>query len=189
MLDEDNVYLIVDDDRKTIWLYKGFNSAPRLQFESVETQKKMKLQLKGFYTTRNFDELKMKDEFRKEILGSKVKNGRAEEIFKEIEKNEESAEKNLFEKRLYETSSARETCVHKGIIVKDVLRDIEDLGNPLNYHRHMTLIGSGVYILNQEIDKFLPEIEKRKELKKIGTLPNGFFFLENLSTRLVIRKR
>jgi hypothetical protein len=189
-LDEDNVYLIVDDDRKTIWLYKGFNSSIRLQFKSFEIQQKMKLQMSGLaWSTRNFDDLKKKDKFYQEILNSKVKDGRAEEIEKEIEKNVESTDHTRLEKTLYETSRARETCVHKGIIVKDVLRDIEDLENPPDYHRHMTLIGSGVYILNQEIEKFLPELEKRKELKKIGTLPNGFFFLKDcLSTRLVIKK-
>jgi len=189
LLDEENVYLIIDDDRKTIWLYKGLNSSIKLQFISVDIQQKMKLQMKGLaWSTRNFDDLKKKDKFYQEILNSKVKDGRAEEILKEIEKNAESTDHNRLEKRLFETSRARETCVHKGVIVKDVLRDIEDLDDPPNYHRHMTLIGSGVYILNQEIEKFLPELKKRKELKKIGTLTNGFFFLKDLSTRLVIKK-
>jgi hypothetical protein len=176
--------LIIDDDRKTIWLYKGVNSPIWLQFDRFEIQKKMKLQLRGFYTTRNFEELRTNDQFREEILNSRATDGRAEEILKVVE----STEDNLREKTLSETSRAKETCVHKGIIVKDVLRDIKELENPPNYHRHMTLIGSGVYILNQEIDKFLPKEEKRKELKKIGNLSNGFFFLENLSTRLVIKK-
>jgi len=188
-LDEENVYLIIDDDRKTIWLYKGLKSSIRLQFESFEIQQKMKLQMKGLaWSTRNFDDLKKKDKFYQEILNSKVKDGRAEEILKDIEKTVESTDHTRLEKRLYETSRARETCVHKGVIVKDVLRDIEDLENPPDFHRHMTLIGSGVYILNQEVEKFLPELKIKKELKKIGTLPNGFFFLKDLSTRLVIKK-
>ena len=188
-MDEENVYLIIDDDRKTIWLYKGLKSSIRLQFESFEIQQKMKLQMKGLaWSTRNFDDLKKKDKFYQEILNSKVKDGRAEEILKDIEKTVESTDHTRLEKRLYETSRARETCVHKGVIVKDVLRDIEDLENPPDFHRHMTLIGSGVYILNQEVEKFLPELKIKKELKKIGTLPNGFFFLKDLSTRLVIKK-
>ena len=186
MLNEETVFLIIDDDRKTIWLYKGLKSSIRLQFKSFEIQQKMKLQLRGFYTTRNFDDLKKNDKFYQEILNSKVKSGRAEEILKENEKV--VPDEDTMETTSYETSRAKETCVHKGVIVKDVLRDIKDMDNPPNYHRHMTLIGSGVYILNQEIDKFLPDEEKRKELKKIGTLPNGFFFLKNLSTRLVIKK-
>jgi hypothetical protein len=188
LLDEESVYLIIDGDRKTIWLYKGLYSDPILQFKSFEIQKKMKLKLAGFYSTRNFDFLKKDDKLYKEIMDSKVKEGRAEEILKDTEKNVESADYNSLNKTLQEQSRARETCVHKGIVVKDVLRDIEELENPPNYHRHMTLIGAGVYILNQEIEKFLPDLKKRKELKKIGTLPNGFFFLENSSTRLVIKK-
>jgi hypothetical protein len=52
----------------------------------------------------------------------------------------------------------------------------------------MSIIANGVYVEHTEVEKFIIDDVKKRELKKIGTLPNGFFFIEDMSTRIVIKR-
>jgi hypothetical protein len=63
-----------------------------------------------------------------------------------------------------------------------------EIPNPPGYHRHMSVIANGVYVEENEVEKFINDNIQKKQLKKIGTLPNGFFFLEDMSTRIVIKR-
>ncbi|MHA1728577.1 MAG: hypothetical protein ACTSWY_07575 [Promethearchaeota archaeon] len=188
-INEDNVYLIVDHNRKTIWLYKGINSSILNQFIGAEVQGLMKYQLRGFYSTRTLDEISPDSDVYQEVFKTKIKEGRAKEIIKIKEDKSVGLSETLpKDKKKIDINRAREICVHKGVNPRDILPEVQNLKNPPGYHRHMTLIGSSVYNERHIIEKFLTEQIDKTELKKIGNLPNGFFFIENISSRILIKK-
>lgn len=185
---DDKVLLIVDNEKRDIWLYKGKSSKIVTQFIGCELQKDMKMQLRGFYKTRDFHSI-TKDAMRERILDGKIKDGRAEEIINEVK--DEVIEKDELKKasELLDQSRMKETCVHKGLTVTSALKEVENLDNPEGFHRHMTMIGGSVYTEKDIVEHFMIGEEVNKKLTKIGTIPNGFFFVPGMSTRIMIERR
>ncbi|MBD3350981.1 MAG: hypothetical protein GF364_05790 [Candidatus Lokiarchaeota archaeon] len=187
----DKVYLIIDNSDRNIWLYSGKSSGIPEQIIGVNLQKEMKVQLRGFYHIENLNSLDKEDKNYKRIMSAKVKkDGRATEIKKESVPEEESeltdTQKEI--KMGIEASRVRETCVHKGVQPKIAIVDLMNLETPEGYKQHMSIIGNGIYIKGTEIEKFLTENKRTQKMKRIGELPNGFFFLEDVSTRLVVKR-
>lgn len=221
LLDNKEVYLIADSNRKTIWLYRGIEAGILLQFMGTRVQKEMKLQVRGFFSAEDVSKLPIDSSTYHEIMDSHVTTGNIEEVhhkensddivhfeseddqelyghYETKEHNKQKLDKEELSKgeltatqkkiKLEIESRARETCVHVGVSAKDVIPKIKDLENPPNFHRNMTLIGNSVYREEKIITSFLMEQNEFNGLKKIGMLPNGFFFLDDVSSRIIIRK-
>lgn len=184
----DKVLLIVDNEKRDIWLHKGTDTKISTQFIGQTLQQEMKMQLRGFYKTRDFNGLKNDDQ-RERITNGKIRSGKAEEILKKKQEVEKPAEELKKASELLDESRVRETCVNKGIKVTDALKKAEELDTPDGFRRHMAIIGGSVYNEEEIVDHFLVGEETHKKLKKIGTIPNGFFFLPNMSTRILIERK
>lgn len=190
----DKVYLLVDDETSTIWLYKGERSGIGLQFIGIEMQKLMKQSFRGFYHTEDLNALLKDNELFQKIMNSKNKEGKAKEIIKDKDGNlpsigvETETQARIKAEIELDKSRAKETCVHVGVNPANVITYAMEIPNPPGYHRHMSIIANGVYIEENEVEKFITDSIQKTQMKKIGTLPNGFFFLEDMSTRIVIKR-
>ncbi|MCP4762260.1 MAG: hypothetical protein GY870_10805 [archaeon] len=185
-ISENKVYLIVNDDQKMIWLYKGLDASIKLQFIGCLVQKQLKLQLRGFYGTKDFN-LPKDSELYQKIMSSKSGSGRAKEILRtdvDVKKEEQISKT----QDTVDKSRVKETSVHRDVISKIVIPDILELENPQGFHRNMTFIGGSAYSEEIVIDKFITEDKKKKNLRFLGKLPNGFFFIEDISSRIIIKK-
>ncbi|MHA1821584.1 MAG: hypothetical protein ACTSU2_11485 [Promethearchaeota archaeon] len=193
-LEDDSVYLIVDDSSKTIWLYRGLNAPIVEQFIGFKVQKQMRMQLKGFYAVRDLNLLPDDNETKLNVLNARIGNSKAEEIIvkddedkKEIE-DEGLTEKQKQIKKMIDESRARETCVHKGLIAKNSIPELLALPKVPGYYRHMSIINASAYTETEIVEKFITEQKSRKTLMKLGELPNGLFFLEDVSSRILIKR-
>ncbi|MHA1339439.1 MAG: hypothetical protein ACTSO2_05570 [Promethearchaeota archaeon] len=183
----DKVYLIVDDDYKQIWIYKREDAPILLQFKAKYVQELMRKQLKGFYRKMDMNTLLKNSEEYNRILESKISNSRAQEIHKK-ETEQELTETQKKIKETIEESRAKEICVHKEVSPRVARSEALKLVDLDNYKRHMCIIGGDVYFEKTNINKFFTSNEQEKILKKLGPLPNGFFFLEGVSSRLLIKR-
>lgn len=190
----EKVFLLVDDETSNIWLYRGERSGIGLQFIGIEMQKLMKLSFRGFYHTEDLNAISKDSDIFKKIMNSKNKEGKAKEIVKDKDGNlpsigtETETQARIRAEIELDKSRAKETCVHVGVNPSNVIPYAMEIPNPPGYHRHMSVIANGVYVEENEVEKFITDNIQKKQLKKIGTLPNGFFFLEDMSTRIVIKR-
>ncbi|MBN2156107.1 MAG: hypothetical protein JW776_08690 [Candidatus Lokiarchaeota archaeon] len=179
-LREDGVYLIVDDNKKVIWIYKGHKSPLLLQIYGAVLQNDMRIHLK-VYHSNDLNKFHRESEIYREVMDAIVKSGLAPEL---------SIKQKIGEKiqvLTYMGSRGLETCVHSGLIAKEIIPEVLEFENPPGFIRHMSLITGSMYHEDIEIQKFITESKEKTALKKIGTLPNGFYFLEDMSTRLFIK--
>jgi len=184
---KDKVFLLIDDNDKVIWIFKGENSPIIMQFVGCYLQELMRKQLKEAYRKRDLNLIPKNSEEYIKIINSKITSGKAREILKK-EMEQELTEEQKKIKEIIEESRAKEICVHKGVSSKVAKTEILKLEDPEGFRRHFCFIGADAYIEREQIKKFLTKNEKEKTLIKIGTLPNGFFFLEDVSSRLLIMR-
>ena len=184
----DGVYLIIDDNKKIVWIYKGVKASLLLQIIGATLQKEMLKSLKSTYRLNDLNKFPKNSEMVSEVMDSQVKTGLAPEIRKKS-KSEElsplSTKRGKF--KTYAQSRMIETCIHKDVSAKEIIPQVLEFENPPGYKRHMSLITGGMYNEDTVVEKFITESKEKTNLNKVGTLPNGFYFLENMSSRLFIK--
>lgn len=187
-LQDDGVYIIIDDNKKIVWLFKGHKADLMLQIIGATLQDKMLLSLKSTYRSNDLNKYKKDSEIFTEVMDATVKPGLAKEIHKQRKENEESPTE---EKRrafmTFAASRMQETCVHKGVNTKEIIQEVLEFENPPGFIRHMSMVAGNMYNEDTVVEKFITDNKKHTTLKKIGILPNGFYFLENMSSRLYIK--
>jgi hypothetical protein len=187
-LQQDGVYLIIDDNKKIVWIYKGYNADLILQFIGGKLQQEMLKSLPAVYRASDLNSFHNDSETVTEVLDAIVKAGTAQEIRKKRKEEEVSS---ISTKRpVYMTiaeSRRMKICVHKDVHAKDVIPKVLEFDTPPGYVRHMSMIAGNVYNEDKSVKKFITESKEEASLNKLGILPNGFYFLENMSSRLYIK--
>jgi hypothetical protein len=186
-LRQDGVYLIVDDNKKIIWIYKGQKAPILLQFYGALLQKEMLMSLKSTYHSNDLNKFHKDSDIFTEVMDSIIKSGLSPEIRKKQEPEQGPGEAKRRAFMTYATSRMQETCVHTEVSAKEVIPQIIEFENPVGYKRHMSMITGSMYNEDLVIEKFISDSKTKINLTKIGTLPNGFYFLENMSSRLFIK--
>ncbi len=187
-LQQDGVYLIIDDNKKIVWSYKGNKATIQLQFIGGMLQEKMLMSLSATYRALDLNKFPQNSEMVTEVMDASVKTGLASEIRKKSKSEEVDS---LSAKRQYNMTYAEsrrlETCVHQGLHAKEIIQDVAEFENPPGFQRHMSMITGSMYNEDKLVKKFITESKEETTLTKIGILPNGFYFLENMSSRLYIK--
>ncbi len=187
---QNEVYLIIDDNKKIIWIYKGYKADLLLQIHGATLQQEMLKRMSAVYRRSDLNTFHKDSNTVTEVMDASVKAGAAPEIRKKkkIEDNTLIDAKRRRAFMTYAQSRMQETCVHKDVISKEIIQQVIEFDNPPRYKRHMSMITGSMYNEDIQVKKFITESKEETTLKKIGTLPNGFYFLENMSTRIFITK-
>ncbi|MHA1109753.1 MAG: hypothetical protein ACTSRE_01530 [Promethearchaeota archaeon] len=185
-LKQDGVYLIVDDDKKIVWSYKGDKANILLQFYGGLLKEKMLKRMTATYRALDLNTFQNNSETVTGVMDAPVKVGQAPEIRTKSKSEEVSA---ISTKRYMTIAQSRmlETCVHQGLHAKDIIQEVAEFENPPGFQRHMSMITGSMYNEDKAVKKFITESKEETTLNKIGILPNGFYFLENMSSRLFIK--
>lgn len=181
LIDDSKVLILIDHDDKKIWTYFGTSCSLKLQIYGGILAKKFRSQLRLFYRVININERSLDDKTVKEILERKVGAGRAQAVTSENYDNFSVPGENV-EKII-------NLCVHKGIKKKDAIEQIQSLPKPENHKSKFLIIAGDFFSYESEVKSFVVESDERESIKKIGKMPNGFFFdnSHNYSIRLVIK--
>ena len=56
---------------------------------------------------------------------------------------------------------------------------------PTGFERELLIIGNQAYSVVEKVQQFLGEKQVTKEISKVGAIPEGIFFAENYSPRIL----
>jgi len=181
LIDKKKVLIFIDHNEKRIWTYFGSKTSLKLQMLGGILAKKFRAQLKLFYRISNMNEYSFNNKIIQKIFEQQVGPGRAQTI------NRENFDK--FRIPGEKTEMIKDLCVHTGLNRKDALELLKSIPLPENFYPKIILIGGDFYSYDSELDSYIVKKEEKLTIKKLGQIPNGFFFdnTYNYSTRLIIK--
>jgi hypothetical protein len=213
LLKSDECYVIVADDVRKVYLWKGVNSNVRSKFIGAKRSQEIRGQVGMHYSVDALDEGEETPEFIT-LIGGKTEAGIAKEI-----KAEKSApvsapsihplrEKDPFgvpepadgmniagsRDRALEntgplyrgTESLSAFMKEEGTInFEEIMRKLEEIKIPDGFERELIIIGNHAYSVVEKVQNFLGKKEVTKEISKVGAIPEGVFFAEDYSPRIL----
>jgi hypothetical protein len=210
ILKTDECYVLVADDVRKVYLWKGVKSSVRSKFIGAKRSQEIRGQVGMHYAVVPVDEGEEESEFIK-LIGGQTDAGIAQEI-----KAEELATPNvhpLREKNVFGTPRPAEGMniagskdraaqntgpLYRGdgsmpdfmqdqtqVDFQKVMQKLEEIQMPLGFERELIIIGNHAYSIVEKVQQFLGKKEVTKEISKVGSIPEGIFFAEDYSPRIL----
>ncbi|MFX0039032.1 MAG: hypothetical protein ACFFCY_10780 [Promethearchaeota archaeon] len=210
VLKTDECYVLVADDVRKVYLWKGVKSSVRSKFIGAKRSQEIRGQVGMHYAVVPVDEGEEEADFIK-LIGGQTEAGIAKEI-KAVEVTTPNAhplrEKNVFspprpaEGMNIAGSKERETQnlgpLYRGeasmpeftqqqiqVDFQQVMQKLEEIQIPSGFERELIIIGNQAYSIVEKVQQFLGEKQVTKEISKVGAIPEGIFFAEDYSPRIL----
>jgi cell division protein YceG involved in septum cleavage len=210
VLKTDECYVLVADNVRKVYLWKGVKSSVRSKFIGAKRSQEIRGQVGMHYAVVPIDEGEEEPEFIK-LIGGQTEAG----VAKEIRAAEVSApnvhplrEKNIFgtpepaegmniagskERALQNTgplyrgdSSMTEFVQEQSQVdFQQIMQKLEEIQIPNGFERELIIIGNQAYSIVEKVQQFLGEKQVTKEISKVGAIPEGIFFAEDYSPRIL----
>jgi hypothetical protein len=216
MLKSDECYVLVADDIRKVFLWKGVDSNVRSKFIGAKRSQEIRGQVGMHYAVVPQDEGDEDPDFIT-LIGGKTEGG----IAKEIKANEvppkviPSApsvhplrEKDPFgipepadgmniagsKERiaqntgpLYRGEESLSTLMQDEthINFEQIMQKLEEIKIPDGFERELIIIGNHAYSVVEKVQNFLGKRQVTKEISKVGSVPEGVFFAEDYSPRIL----
>ncbi len=210
ILKTDECYVLVADDIRKVFLWKGVKSSVRSKFIGAKRSQEIRGQVGMHYAVVPLDEGEEDTDFIK-IIGGHTEAGVAQEI-KAPEVSPSTVhplrEKNVFGSPrpaegmniagskdratqntgpLYRGDGAMPVFVQEQTQVdfQQVMQKLEEIQIPPGFERELIIIGNQAYSIVEKVQQFLGEKQVTKEISKVGSIPEGIFFAESYSPRIL----
>ncbi|MFX0022773.1 MAG: hypothetical protein ACFE9S_10625 [Candidatus Hermodarchaeota archaeon] len=210
VLKTDECYVLVADDIRKVYLWKGLKSSVRSKFIGAKRSQEIRGQVGMHYAVVPLDEGEEDSDFIK-IIGGRTEAGVAQEI-KAAEVSPPSVhplrEKNVFgsprpaegmniagsKERaaqntgpLYRGDGTMPEFVQEQTQVdfQQIMQKLEEIQIPSGFERELIIIGNQAYSIVEKVQQFLGEKQITKEISKVGSIPEGIFFAESYSPRIL----
>jgi hypothetical protein len=210
LLKTDECYVLVADDVRKVYLWKGLKSSVRSKFIGAKRSQEIRGQVGMHYAVVPVDEGEEESEFIK-LIGGQTEAG----IAKEIKAEDISAptvhplrEKNVFgsprpAEGMNIAGSKDRAAQNTGPLYKgdgtsfdfmqdqvqidfqQVMQKLEEIQMPPGFERELIIIGNHAYSIVEKVQQFLGEKQVTKEISKVGAIPEGIFFAEDYSPRIL----
>jgi cell division protein YceG involved in septum cleavage len=210
VLKTDECYVLVADDIRKVFLWKGLKSSVRSKFIGAKRSQEIRGQVGMHYAVVPLDEGEEDADFVK-LIGGRTEAG----VAKEIKAPEVSPpnvhplrEKNVFgapkpaegmniagsKERaaqntgpLYRGDESMPEFVQEQTQVdfQQVMQKLEEIQIPTGFERELIIIGNQAYSIVEKVQQFLGEKQVTKEISKVGSIPEGIFFAESYSPRIL----
>jgi hypothetical protein len=222
VLKSDECYVIVCDDVKKVYLWKGVTSSVRSKFIGAKRSQEIRGQVGMHYAVVPVDESEEPEEFIS-IIGGQTKAGiakeiRAEKVMAPIPSSGGSTSSGgagvhpLREKPIFAPpepaegmniagSKARATQnvgpLYTGqeqaqyiqddmqINFDQIMQKLEEIKIPDGYERELIIIGNHAYAVVEKVQTFLGKKQVQKAIEEVGSIPEGVFFAEGYSPRVL----
>jgi len=210
MLKTDECYVLVADDLRKVYLWKGSKSSVRSKFIGAKRSQEIRGQVGMHYSVIPLDEDDEDSEFMK-LIGGRTEGRTAKEIKGETvvsptvhplrERNvfgaPESADgMNIAGSKTRAVQNAGPLYRGEGsmtaymqeetqIDIQEIMAKLEEIKMPSGFERELIIIGNQVYSVVEKVQQFLGEKQITKEISKVGAIPEGIFFSENYSPRII----
>ncbi|MHA2391450.1 MAG: hypothetical protein ACXAEX_05745 [Promethearchaeota archaeon] len=209
-LKTDECYVLVADDTRKVYLWKGVKSSVRSKFIGAKRSQEIRGQVGMHYSVIPLDEGEEDAEFIN-IIGGKTEGGIAKEIKSETVKPSNVhplREKNIFgapepaEGMNIAGSKTRQAQntgpLYRGdgsmpsyaqeetqVDFQEIMKKLEEIKIPSGFERELIIIGNQAYSVVEKVQQFLGKKQVTKEISKVGAIPEGIFFAESYSPRVL----
>ncbi len=210
VLKTDECYVIVADDVRKVYLWKGLKSSVRSKFIGAKRSQEIRGQVGMHYAVVPVDESEEDSDFI-ELIGGHTEAGIAKEI-KGVDVAPQSKpplrEKNVFSAPkpaegmniagskeraaqnigpLYRGADSMPDFIQEQSQVnfQQVMQKLEEIQIPPGFERELIIIGNQAYSIVEKVQQFLGKKEVSKEISKVGSIPEGIFFAESYSPRIL----
>ncbi|MFX1500852.1 MAG: hypothetical protein ACFFDH_07810 [Promethearchaeota archaeon] len=210
ILKTEECYVLVADDIRKVFLWKGLKSSVRSKFIGAKRSQEIRGQVGMHYAVVPLDEGEEDPEFIK-IIGGQTEAG----IAKEIKAAPVSAptvhplrEKNIFgapePAEGMNIAGSRDRAVQNTgplytgdesmaglmqdssqINFQQVMQKLEEIQMPAGFERELIIIGNQAYSIVEKVQQFLGEKQVTKEISKVGAIPEGVFFAADYAPRIL----
>lgn len=202
-------YVIVADDIRKMFLWKGVKSSVRSKFIGAKRSQEIRGQVGMHYAVVPLDEGEEDPEFIK-LIGGQTEAGIAKEIIAAVStpSGHPLREKNIFgtprpaEGMNIAGSRDREAQnlgpLYRGdgsmadlmqdqtqVDFQKVMQKLEEIQMPPGFERELIIIGNHAYSIVEKVQQFLGKKQVTKEISKVGAIPEGVFFAEDYSPRIL----
>ncbi len=211
LLKTDESYVIVADDVRKVFLWKGITSSVRSKFIGAKRSQEIRGQVGMHYGVVPLDEGEETPEFLN-IIGGKTEAGIAKEIKEEkVAAPAGGGGHPLREKPIFAAPKPAEGMNIAGskprptqnvgplytgqetqyfqqdlqINFDQIMAKLEEIKIPEGYERELIIIGNHAYSVVEKTRKFLGEEQVEKVIEEIGTIPEGVFFARDYSPRVL----
>ncbi len=210
VLKTDECYVLVADDVRKVYLWKGLKSSVRSKFIGAKRSQEIRGQVGMHYAVVPLDEGEEEPEFIK-MIGGKTEAGVAKEI--KAEQISASSVHPLREKNIFGAPEPAEGMniagskdraatnvgpLYRGeqsmaelmqdkteVDFKQIMQKLEEIAIPAGFERELIIIGNQAYSVVEKVQQFLGEKQVTKEISKVGAIPEGIFFAADYSPRLL----
>jgi hypothetical protein len=220
VLQTDQCYVIVADDARKVYLWKGVSSSVRLKFIGAKRSQDIRGQVGMHYSVVPLDEGEEDPEFLN-IIGGKTEAGIAKEIRDDASEKAATPmsapsgapvhpfrEKQIFDAPkpaagmniagsqqrsavntgpLYtgESSMAQYMQDQTDVNFNQIMQKLEEIEIPVGYERELIIIGNHAYSVVEKVQTFLGQKKVEKVVEQVGSIPEGIFFAEGYSPRVL----
>jgi len=210
VLKTDECYVLVADESRKVYLWKGLKSSVRSKFIGAKRSQEIRGQVGMHYAVVPLDEAEEDSEFIK-LIGGQTAAGIAKEI--KAEDITQPSGHPLREKNVFGTpkpaegmniAGSRDRAVqnvgplYRGegsmaefmqdqtqIDFQEVMQKLEEIQMPPGFERELIIIGNHAYSIVEKVQQFLGKKQVTKEISKVGAIPEGIFWAENYSPRIL----
>jgi hypothetical protein len=214
VLKTEECYVVVADEYRKVYLWKGIESNVRSKFIGAKRSQDIRGQVGLMYAVIPLDEGEEEPDFIK-LIGGKTEGGIAKGIEAEKPKGNISPplinplrEKDPFGipepaegmniagskdrlsqnngplytgKESFSSLVQEETHVNFNLI----MQKLEEIKIPDGFERELIIIGDHAYSVVEKVQNFLGKKEVTKEISRVGAIPEGVFFAEDYSPRVL----
>jgi hypothetical protein len=210
IMEPNECYVLVADDIRKVFLWIGSKSNVRSKFIGAKRSQEIRGQVGLHYSTDSIDEGDEPADLIK-IMGGKTAAGIAKEI--KEEKVASGAVHPLREKSTFAPPTPAEgmniagskgqsaqntgplytgqksmtsyTQEENHINFEQIMQKLEEITIPDGFERELIIIGNHAYSVVEKVQTFLGKKQVSKEISKVGAIPEGVFFAEDYSPRIL----
>ena len=207
-------YVLVADEYRKVYLWKGIESNVRSKFIGAKRSQEIRGQVGLMYAVIPLDEGEEDPDFLK-LIGGKTEGGIAQEIRAEATTGKVSApsvhplrEKDPFgipqpaegmniagsrdrvsqnNGPLYTGKESFSSLVQEETHINfdEIMQKLEEIKIPDGFERELIIIGDHAYSVVEKVQNFLGKKQVTKEISRVGAIPEGVFFAEDYSPRVL----
>ena len=211
VLQEDECYVLIADEVRKIYLWKGLKSSVRKKFIGAKRSQDFRGQVGMHYVVVPQDQGDEESEFIG-LIGGETTDGIAKEIKAEDLGGGTSGGNPLKEKPTFQPpkpasgmniagsrdrnqntgplytgakSMAAYTSDQSQVNFEQIMQKLEEIKIPDGFERELIIIGNYAYSVVEKVQSFLGKKQSEKVIEKIGSIPEGIFFAEDYSPRIL----
>jgi len=214
VLKAEECYILVSDEYRKVYLWKGANSNVRSKFIGAKRSQDIRGQVGMHFGVVPLDEGEEEPDFLK-LIGGKTEGGIAKEIQMEVTSAKAKApaihplrDKDPFgvpkpaagmniagsrDRRSQNTGplytgkesfdSYSQEDSHANF--DEIMQKLEEIKIPDGFERELIIIGDHAYSVVEKVQTFLGKKQVTKEISRVGAIPEGVFFAEDYSPRVL----